>query len=144
MKRVSDRLYAITTGGCMGLFLIYLFLSSDMVRADDEIPDTVDGQVIELSSICVAAYSILSVSADDGNYEEASLYFTSQGNWWGGFLVEYMDMNRELALELVNTQSMLLLNGDYELANLDYEEYKKIIAICLDMKIELGAILDSE
>ena len=76
MKYVSDRLFKLTTYGCSLLFIVYLFLCSEYVRADE------NDDVTQITAICAASNALIAnQSNSDVILEEAQ--------WWMALLKEY-------------------------------------------------------
>ena len=66
----------------MGLFLIYMFLSSDVARASDA-----DTQVIEISAICASSQMVLTTVTENVKHRDV---VKLEAEWWYGFLQGYV------------------------------------------------------
>ena len=77
----NNRLYTITGVGCSLLFVIYLFLASPQVQANDDLE-----AVGEISAMCAGTYALVLESMLPSDETEV---VKSRASWWYGFLSEW-------------------------------------------------------
>ena len=76
MKYVSDRLFKLTTYGCSLLFIVYLFLCSEYVRADT------NDDMTQIAAICASSNALIATQSN-------SDLILAEAQWWMALLKEF-------------------------------------------------------
>ncbi len=132
MKRVNNRLYNITTYGCLMLFLLFLFLSSDWVRATP-VENKATSPVAaaqQLAANCVGIHVAIAKVVEEGNplYAQA----VDEGGWWMGFLIAWVG-NHTIAEDLARTQTHKYLYW-YHAKITSFDELMDAAQVCWESK----------
>jgi len=121
-----NRVYKIATYGCLGLFGIYLFLCSDIVRADAA------DDVRAISTICAASTGIIAIKTE-GIAGEIILV---DARWWKEFLVSWVNNDEAVALSMIEAVAMQI-QDNFDNGIIDWDRFIDVATQCSAAKAEI-------
>jgi len=124
MKFVSERLYKITTHGCLALFGIYLLLCSDIVRADT------GSDMTQTATICAASNAVIS-------QQSGSELIREEAQWWNTLLKE---LSGETAAELAVMISLKNIQAEYNSGKMSWDRLIDVGRVCNDIRHDIESV----